>query len=173
MPLRLDEYPVACVNKDDCEVRGRRAGDHVPRVLLVAGRVCDDEVTLRRRKIAIGHIDRDLLLSLGFEAIGQQSEVEHGSGADTGRVRFQGKQVILIDRLRVVQQAPDQGRFAVVHTPQRREPKQVFRSVLLKKFLYAQKYPSRFFVSIDPSSSWSMTRVARSQVRLTIISSTI
>src|SRR6266550_2287040 len=167
MPLRLDEYPKARVNKDDCEVRGRRSGDHVPRVLLMAGGVCDDEVALRRRKIAIGDIDRDLLLSLGFEAIRQQGKVEHGSGADAGRVRFQGMQVILIDRLRVVQQAPDQGRFAVVHTPQCREPKQVFRCVLLKKFLYAQKYPSRFFVSIEPSASWSMTRVARSEVRVT------
>ena len=38
---------------------------------------------------------------------------------------------------------------------------------------HAQKYPSRFFSSIEPASSWSMTRPCRSEFVATSISSMI
>jgi hypothetical protein len=42
----------------------------------VARRVGDDELALRRREIAVRDVDRDALLALGLEAVGQQREVE-------------------------------------------------------------------------------------------------
>lgn len=48
---------------------------HVARVLLVAGRVANDELALFGGEVAVGHVDGDALLALGAEAIGQQGQV--------------------------------------------------------------------------------------------------
>jgi len=37
----------------------------------VAGRVRDDEVSPRRREVAVGHVDHDALLALGLETVGE------------------------------------------------------------------------------------------------------
>jgi hypothetical protein len=66
----------AGVDQDDGDVARRRAGRHVARVLLVPGRVGDDELAPRRREVAVGDVDRDALLALGLEAVGQQREVD-------------------------------------------------------------------------------------------------
>src|SRR4029079_5613203 len=43
----------------------------------------------------------------------------------------------------------------------------------VEKLTTIQKYPSRFFCSIDPVSSWSITRPCRSEFRANSISSMI
>src|SRR5689334_9281993 len=72
----------------------------------------------------------------------------------------------------IEEQPPDERRFAVVHGSDRREPQQFLVLVLLEvaedvlfdeRLLVHQKYPSRFFVSIDPYSSKSMSRPCRSE----------
>ena len=50
VPARLREDALARVEEDDGAVGGRGAGDHVARVLLVAGRVGDDELRLSVEK---------------------------------------------------------------------------------------------------------------------------
>ena len=40
------------------------------------GRVGDDEAPPRRREVAVGDVDRDALLALGAQAVGQQREVD-------------------------------------------------------------------------------------------------
>ena len=75
MPARLLEDAVARVDQDEREVRRGRAGDHVARVLNVAGRVGDDELALRRGEVAVRDVDRDALLALGPQAVGEQREV--------------------------------------------------------------------------------------------------
>ena len=40
------------------------------------GRVGDDELAQRRGEIAVGDVDRDALLALGDEAVGQQRQIE-------------------------------------------------------------------------------------------------
>ena len=75
VPARLLDDAVAGVDEDQREVGGRRAGDHVARVLDVAGRVGDDELARRRREVAVGDVDRDALLALGAQAVGEQREV--------------------------------------------------------------------------------------------------
>src|SRR2546422_894100 len=153
MPPRLGKDPVPRVNQNDGQVRGGGPGGHVPRVLLVTGGVGDDEVTLGSRKIPVGDIDRDLLLPLGFETVRQQREVELRPGADAGRVRLQGMEMILVDGLRVMEEASDQGGLAIVDAPHGREAQQVLGRTLLEELVNAQKYPSRFLISIEPSAS--------------------
>ena len=68
--------PCARVDQQDREIRGAGAGDHVARVLLVAGRVGDDELARARGEVAVRDVDRDALLALGGEAVGEQREVE-------------------------------------------------------------------------------------------------
>ena len=72
----LREHPLARVDQHDRQIRGRGAGDHVARVLLVAGRVGDDEPALSGGEVAVGDVDRDALLALGPQAVGQQRQVE-------------------------------------------------------------------------------------------------
>ncbi len=114
----------ACVHEDDGEVRGRGARDHVPRVLDVAGGVGDDELALRRREVAVGHIDGDALLALGAEAVGEEGEIDVFVAALL-RGRLDGLHLVFEGVLGVVEEAPDEGRFAVVHAARRGEAEQV------------------------------------------------
>ena len=67
--------PAARVEQDQREVGGRGAGDHVARVALVARGVGDDERALRGLEEAVGDVDRDALLALGAQAVGDRGEV--------------------------------------------------------------------------------------------------
>ncbi len=94
----LRQQALARVDQQDGELRIGGAGRHVAGVLLVAGRVGDDEGALLGREIAVGDID--------------------------GTARERG-QVILDDQVLLMEQAADQRRFAVVdraagEKPQRR-----------------------------------------------------
>ena len=79
-------------------------GRHVARVLLVAGRVGQDELAARRREIPVGDVDRDALLPLGAQAVGEQRKIDRPGGLVAGRGRH-GSDLILVHRARVVQQA--------------------------------------------------------------------
>ena len=115
MPSRLRQNALARVDQDDGEVRGRGAGDHVAGILLVAGRVGDDELALFRREEAVGDIDGDALLALGGEAVDEQRKVDVlALRADSLAVALESRELILEDHLRVIQQPADQRRFAVI-----------------------------------------------------------
>jgi hypothetical protein len=95
-------------------------GDHVPRVLDVPGRVGDDELAPGGREVPVGDVDRDALLALGPQAIGEQRQVHVLFAAQLARAL---DRVVLVveDRLAVVEQSADQGRLAVVDAPRRGE----------------------------------------------------
>ena len=76
VPTRLRDDAVARVDEQDRELRRRGRRHHVARVLLVPRRVGDDELAQRRGEIAVGDVDRDALLALGDEAVGQERQVE-------------------------------------------------------------------------------------------------
>src|SRR4029077_16064599 len=141
---------------------GRRAGGHVAGVLLVAGRVGEDELAARRREVAVGYVDRDALFALRLQAVGEQREVDR-AGIAVLRGLLDGGDLILVHRSRVVQQPPDQRALPVVDAARRADPQEARH----------QKYPSRFFNSIEPSWSWSMTRSWRSEWRVASGSSMI
>ena len=127
----LGEHAVAGVDEDDRQLAGRRARDHVAGVLLVAGRVGDDELAPGRGEVPVGDVDGDALLALGLEPVGEQRQVEVLAGvADGGGVLLQRGEMILVDHLRVVQQPPDQRGLAVVDAAARQEPQQVLALVL-------------------------------------------
>ena len=104
MPARLLEHAVAGVDQHHRDVRGRRAGDHVARVADVPGGVGDDERPPRGGEEAVGDVDRDALLALGAQPVGQPREVH-----------LRVLELVGHQRLGVVEQAADQRRLAVVH----------------------------------------------------------
>ena len=75
VPARLLDQALARVDQDQREVGRGGAGDHVAGVLDVPGRVGDDEFALGRGEVAVGDIDRDALLPLGPQTVGEQREV--------------------------------------------------------------------------------------------------
>ena len=113
VPARLRDDALARVDEQDGRVRGRGAGDHVARVLLVPGAVGEDEAAPRREERAVGDVDRDALLALGAQAVREQREVERAAAAAGGHVA-DVLELVVGDLARVVQQAADQRRLAVV-----------------------------------------------------------
>ena len=82
--------------------------DHVARVLLVAGRVANDELARRGGKVAVGHVNGDALFALSGQAVGKQRQIGR---AALGHV----VQLVLQHRAAVHQQAANQRAFAVVN----------------------------------------------------------
>ena len=114
VPLGLGEHPLARVDQDDRQLRSGRAGDHVARVLDVAGRIRNDELAPRGGEVAVGDIDGDGLFTLGAQAIGEQCQVQIGIAALLAGA-FHRRQGVFQDGLAVEQQPADQRALAVVH----------------------------------------------------------
>ena len=110
---RLLDHALARIDEDHRDVGGRCAGDHVARVLHVTGRVGELEAAARRDERAVGDVDRDSLLALGAQAVGEQREVDVVVAA-AARGVLDVLELVDEDLLRVVEQAADQRRLAVV-----------------------------------------------------------
>ena len=112
--LGLLQHALARVDQHHRHVGSRGARHHVARVLLVAGAVGDDEAPPRGGEVAVGHVDRDPLLALRAQAVGEQREVERARPAAPGAGLRDVLQLVLEHLLGVVQEAPDQRALAVV-----------------------------------------------------------
>ena len=104
---------LARVDEDHRDVGGRGARDHVARVLHVARRVGELEAAPRRDERAVGDVDRDPLLALGAQPVGEQREVDVVVAAPPRRV-LDVLELVDEDLLRVEEQPADQRRLAVV-----------------------------------------------------------
>ncbi len=102
------------VDEDDGDVGGGGPGGHVAGVLLVAGRVGDDELAARGGEVAVGDVDGDSLLALGFEAVGEEGEVDVAVGGAVDAGALDGGELVFVDGLGVVEEAADEGGLAVV-----------------------------------------------------------
>src|SRR6187402_2236416 len=188
MAPRLRYHALPGINQNDRQVGGGGAGRHVARVLFVAGRIGDDEFALRRREEAVGYVDRDALLALGFEPVDQQCEIDVVAGrAMLPGIALQRGELILEYLPGIGQQAANQRRLAVVDRAAGQEseqrlallPGKIVSHVFYRchafslDMAHAQKYPSRFFFSIEPASSRSMRRPWRSDVLAVSISLTM
>jgi hypothetical protein len=142
----LVEDAVPRINEEDGDVRGRGAGGHVARVLLVARCVGENELAPRRREVAVGDVNGDALLAFGAQAVGEERKVD-GAGRPVLRRLFDRQQLIFVHRLRVVQQPSNQRALAIVDAAGRTDTEEGGTGDR------HQKYPSRFLISIDPS--WS------------------
>ena len=123
---RLLDHALARVDEDDRDVRRRGARDHVARVLNVPRRVGELEAAARRDERAVGDVDRDPLLALGAQAVGEQREVDVAVAAALRRL-LDVLELVGEDLLRVVEQPADQRRLAVVDRARRDEPEQLGR----------------------------------------------
>ena len=131
MSLGLGDDAFARIDEDDGQFGGGRAGDHVARVLNVAGRVGDDELAARRGEVAVGHVDGDALLAFGAQAVGEQREVNVGVAALSAGALY-GFQLILEDGFAVQQHAADQRALAVVDAAGGGEAQQVHGHVAVQ-----------------------------------------
>ena len=86
---------------------------------------------LRRREVAIGDVDGDALLALGAQAVGEQREIDLARRG--GAFAFDRPHLVFVDRLRVVEQAADQRRLAVVHAARGREAQQILLAFLRRE----------------------------------------
>ena len=123
----LREHPLAGIDQNHREIGARGPRDHIARVLLVTRRIGHDEFALFGGEETVGHIDRDPLFALRGQPIDQQGKIDILTlRAESFRVGLQGHQMILEDHLGVVQQATDQGGFAVVDRSTSNETQQGF-----------------------------------------------
>ena len=121
--LGLLQHAQARVDQDDGHRRRRGARRHIARVLHVPGRVGEDELALLRREVAVGDVDGDALLTLGAQAVGEEREVDLAVRDGRGfahRLELVGK-----NALGIVQQATDEGGFAVVDRTDEDEAQQL------------------------------------------------
>ena len=166
MAARLRQDALARVDQDDGEFGGGGAGRHVARILLMAGRIGNDEGAFVRAEIAIGDVDGDALFALRRKTVEQQREIEIGAlRAELLAVALQGLQLVFEDAARVIEHAPDQRRFAVVDRAAGEETQQRLRARCWRGIgrlrgmdAMHQKYPSCFLASIEPEPSWSIMR---------------
>ena len=124
MPAGLLGHTVACVDEDHRDVGRGGAGRHVARVLHVTRAVGDDESPQRRRERPVRHVDRDALLALGAQPVGQQGQVDVAV-TTTFADLLDVLQLVGHDLLAVVQQAPDQGALAIVDRSARHQSAEV------------------------------------------------
>ena len=182
----LHQDALAGIDQDDGELRIGCAGRHVAGILLVPGRVGDHERAVGRGEEAIGDVDRDALLALGLQAVDQQREIDVvAGGAVALGILGERRQLILEDELGIVQQPPDQRGLAVVDRAAGDEAQEIPVGIavadavlialprLVCRHGIHQKYPSRFFFSIEAVSSVSMRRPCRSETRAVSISATM
>ena len=110
----LLQHTLAGVDEHNGQVGRRRARHHVARVLNVAWGVGDDELASGGGEVAIGDVDGDALLALGPKPIREKGQVHLFEAAlEAGLLdRFE---LVLEDRLGVVEQAADERALAVVY----------------------------------------------------------
>ncbi len=98
----------------------------------MARRVRDDEFAARRGEVAVGDVDGDALFALGAEAVGEEREVDLAGGG--GAFALDGLDLVFVDGLRVVEQAADEGGFAVVDGAGGGEAEEVFLALFGEEF---------------------------------------
>ena len=131
MPAGLRQQALARVHQHHGQLGVGGAGGHVARVLLVAGAVGHDEAAPRGVEITPGHVDRDALLALGVEAVGEQGEIQRALrlGVQPAAVALERGELVVRQHAGVVQQAPEQGALAVVHAAAGDEAQQALLGV--------------------------------------------
>ena len=116
VPTGLLDDTLARVEQHDGDVGGGRAGDHVARVLDVTRRVGELEPAPLGHERPVGDVDRDALLALGAQAVGEEREVDVAVAAALARL-LDVLHLVDEDLLRVEEQPSDQRRLAVVDRP--------------------------------------------------------
>ncbi len=109
----LFQDAVAGVGEDEGDVCGRGPGDHVAGVLHVARGVGQNEGAAGGGEVAVGDVDRDALLPLGAQPVGEQGQVEIVAAPQPGGL-LDGLQLVLEDLFGVVEQPADECALPVI-----------------------------------------------------------
>ena len=124
----LPRQPLVGAHQHQRQISDRGAGGHVGAVLFVARRVYDDEFAPRRREEAVGHVDGDVLLALGGEAVEQQRIVEIlALRAVFVRIGGQCFELISEQLLQFIKQTAEQRRLAMIDRAAGHEAQQALR----------------------------------------------
>ena len=113
-------HTTRCIHEENCHIRIGCCYGHVAGVLLMTGSIGDDHpATTRQVHVPIGDVDRDALLALGLQPIGEQGVVDltHGDRRATTSGQPRIIQLVLGYGARLREQATDQRRFAIVNRP--------------------------------------------------------
>ena len=106
-------------------------------------RIRQDEPPACRLEVAVGHIDGNALFPLSGQPIHQQRVINPaGHRAVAAAVAFQCRLHIIGDAAAFIQHPADQGGFPIIDAAAGQHA---------QKGVGHQKYPSRFFFSIDDS----------------------
>src|SRR4051812_4013579 len=80
----------------------------------MARSIGDDEFPPRRGEVAIGNINGDALFSLGSQAVRKQRKINWSCGAVDAAL-LHGRQLVLVNRLAVIEEPADQRGFSIIH----------------------------------------------------------
>jgi len=160
--------PLRASTSSTARIGGRGAGDHVAGVLLVPWRVGDDKGAPRRREETVSNIDRDACWrsssspssrsekSMSPPVVPKRRDSRSSASSWSARTSsaLKSRRPIRVD-------------FAVVDRTAGQEAQQppVGRHRHPDSVIGHQKYPSRFFRSIEASASLSISRPCRSERR--------
>ena len=117
VPVRLRANTTSGVDEQNRDVAVGSSHRHVPGVLLVPRRIGNEHPpTVGQIHVSVGHVDGDALFALGFQAIGQQGEVDFADRDRRTSPTSRARVFELIDRNRVGfgEQTADQRRLTVV-----------------------------------------------------------
>ena len=115
--MGLRAHPAVGIHQQDRDVAVGCGNSHIAGVLLVAGGVGNkNPATVGQVHVPIGDIDRDALLALGFEAIGEQRVVDlpHRDRRSTAPCPTRVLELVNWNRIGLREESADQCRLAVV-----------------------------------------------------------
>ena len=118
VPERLRAHAARCIDQQHGDVGIRGRDGHVARVLLVAGSIGDDHAPAAGQvHVAVGDVDGDALLALGFEAVGEQGEVDltHRDRRPSAPGLPCVLELVFRDRSGLGKETADEGRLAIIH----------------------------------------------------------
>jgi hypothetical protein len=117
VPMGLGADASRRIDHEDGDIAVRRGDRHVARVLLVSGRVCDqDAAAVGQVHVPIGDVDGDALLALGLQSVGEQGvvDVAHGDRRSPTTGATGVLERVERDRVGLGEQPPDERGLAVV-----------------------------------------------------------
>ena len=124
MPYGLLHYSVAGIHENHCQIGRGCSGNHVPGILDMAWSIGNDEFPLRSGEIPVGHVDGDALLPLGTESVRQESQVDFLIATASGSL-LDSLELVLENRLRVIEKPAYERALSVIHTARRSEAEQL------------------------------------------------
>jgi hypothetical protein len=112
MPARLLAQTLGGIDDEARRVGMRSARHHVLDELAMPGRVDQDVFARGRAEPRLRRVDRDVLIALALERVGEVGELERGAAPPRNRLEL--LELAVGQRSRIEQQAADERRFPVI-----------------------------------------------------------